>query len=260
MDRELSTSQMIRNAAACVEVENLHARHCFMHCAGRNIEEVDRFWIRSDKVSWGHCFGKWTSWTGVKFGWGGSLERQGLSCFLRLTQVWPQVAGLDHRPLTEAAMHTLATDIIEVARDGKSARAYFYTPGAISSTLNESKEREGAWLWERYGIEYMLDEDGQWKFFTIQVCPDIMSPLDFSNPAARSYEMLRQGIKPRQIGGDHSQIPGGGGPMAPITDEPEPVHTPYSLTQTIQNPVPWPEPYDSFDYETSYRHRVKTED
>ena len=65
----------------------------------------------------------------------------------------------------------LATDIIEVAGDGRTARAYFYTPGAISSTLNLSRKREGMWMWERYGIEYAKDEDGNWKLFTIQDCP-----------------------------------------------------------------------------------------
>ncbi len=257
MKINLTTEQKIRNAAACQEVENLHARHCYMHCGGRNIEEIDNYWIHSDGVSWGHSFGKWTSWTGVKFGWGGSLERKGTSCFLQLSQVWPQVAGLDPRPLSEAAMHTLATDIIEVAADGASARAYFYTPGTISSTLNMNKEREGAWLWERYGIEYMRDENGEWKFYTIQVCPDIMAGFDAVNPSAMSYDMCLKGIVMPDADADDSQIPGGGGPNAPITDEPEHVHNSYSLTQTVQNPVPWPEPYESFDYDHSYRYRVE---
>ena len=215
MKPDLSTHDKIRNAAACQDVENLHARHCYMHCAGRNVEEVDHYWIRSDKVSWGHAFGKWTGWQGVKFGWGSSLERQGYGAYLQLTQVWPQVTGLDPRPLFEAAMHTLATDIIEVAGDGRTARAYFYTPGAISSTLNLSRKREGMWMWERYGIEY----------------PSFARPGD--------------------------QVLGCAGPVAPIVDEPEPVHTGWSLIQPVQDPVPWPEPYESYCYERSYRYRTK---
>lgn len=121
MRKKLTTSEKIRNAIACQEVENLHARHCFMHCAGRNIEEIDNYWSHDPGVSWGHAFGKWTSWTGVKFGWGGSLERKGTLAFLQLTQVWPQIAGLDPRPIQESAIHMLATDIIEVAADGKTA-------------------------------------------------------------------------------------------------------------------------------------------
>lgn len=256
MKRNLTTAQKINNAAACQTVENLHARHCYLHCAGRNIEEIDNYWVRSNDVSWGHSFGKWLTWTGVKFGFAGSLERKGVSLYLRLMQTWPQVAGLDMRPLYEAAMHTLATDIIEVADDGKSARAYFYTPGTISSTLNLEKNREGAWLWERYGIEFMYD-DGEWKLFTMQVCPDLIAGLDAINPAADSYEMIIADIERPDMDADTSQIPGGGGPNGPITDEKEHVHNGYGLTQTVQDPVPWPEPYTTFNYGRSYRYRVK---
>ena len=257
MKPNLSTHEKIRNACACQEVENLHARHCYMHCAGRNVEEVDHFWICSDKVSWGHAFGKWIGWQGVKFGWGSSLERQGYGSYLELTQVWPQVTGLDPRPLYEAAMHTLATDIIEVAEDGQTARAYFYTPGAISSTLNTSRKREGMWMWERYGIEYARDEDGTWKFFTIQVCPDLMVPLDSANPAELSWVRVKNHEAPPAFGRGGDQVLGCAGPIAPIVDEPDPVHADWTLVQTVQNPVPWPEPYQTFDYEESYRFRVK---
>ncbi len=257
MKPKLSTKEKIRNASACQEVENLHARHCFLHCAGRNLEEVDQYWICSDQVSWGHAFGKWTGWQGVKFGWGSSLERQTYGAYLELTQTWPQVTGVDPRPLYEAAMHTLATDIIEVAADGQSARAYFYTPGSVTSTLNPDRKRSGMWMWERYGIEYMRDEDGEWKFFTIQVCPDLMLPLDAVNPAEMSLERIMAGEPPMSYGRAGDQVLGVGGPVAPIVDEPEPVHGEWSLVQTLQNPVPWPEPYETFDYERSYRHLVK---
>ena len=258
MKRNLTTAQKIHSAVACQEVENLHARHCYMHCAGRNIEEIDQYWVHDDRVCWGHAFGKWLSWTGVKFGWGGSLERKGTLAFLQLTQVWPQIGGLDPRPLQEAAMHMLATDIIEIAEDGKSARAYFYTPGVIYSTLNMDRKRRGMIMWERYGVEYM-HVDNQWKFFTLQVCPDVSAPMDAGNPCVTSYEQLTGKVPPRPAM-DFSKvimIDGGGGPQNPVLDEPEPVHNNYSLTQVVQNPLPWPEPYETFDFGTSYRYRVK---
>lgn len=217
MHQNLTTSQKIHNAAACQAVENLHARHCFMHCAGRNIEEIDNYWSHDERVSWGHAFGKWTSWTGVKFGWGGSLERQGTLAFLQLTQVWPQIAGLDPRPLKESAIHMLATDIIEVAADGKSARAYFYTPGVICSTLNMNRKRRGSLMWERYGIEYVC-EDGEWKFFTIRyarisraVGSGQSRPGQLS--AAHRQRSLKWGRLPA-VWADSWD--GGGGPSGPV--------------------------------------------
>lgn len=154
-------------------------------------------------------------------------------------------------------MHTLATDIIEVAEDGQTARAYFYTPGAISSTLNTSRTREGMWMWERYGIEYARDEDGTWKLFTIQVCPDLMAPLDWANPAEMSWARIKNHEAPPSFGRAGDQVLGCAGPIAPIVDEQEPVHADWSLVQTVQNPVPWPEPYQTYQYHRSYRFRVK---
>lgn len=257
MKTKLSVHDKIRNAAACQAVENLHARHCYMHSAGRNVEEVDHHWLRSPDASWGHAFGKWLGWQGVKYGWGGSLERQGYGAFLQLTQVWPQVIGLDPRPLYEAAMHTLATDIIEVADDGQSARAYFYTPGAVSSTLNTDGRREGVWMWERYGVEFVRDENGDWKFLTLQVCPDLVIPMDCGNPAADSFRRLREGLGGPPPFDTTAQVLGCAGPVAPIVDETEPVHSDWSLVQTVQDPLPWPEPYEHFDPRRSYRHRAK---
>lgn len=253
--KEQSTHEKIHAAAACLEVENLHARHCYMHCAGRNVEEVDNYWLKSDEVSWGHGFGKWVGWQGVKFGWGSSLERQGLGAYLALTQTWPQVTGLDPRPLYESAMHTLATDIIEIAADCQTARAFFYTPGAVTSTLNADGKREGVWMWERYGIEYARDTDGRWKFRTIQVCPDLVAPLDCVNPAEAGFEALVHPQPPR--GFPDGQVLGCGGPIAPIVDESEPVHADWSPVQPVQDSVPWPEPYETLDPARSYRYRVQ---
>ena len=110
-------------------------------------------------------------------------------------------------------------------------------------------------MWERYGIEYARDDQGQWKFFTIQVCPDLVAPLDCANPAEDSWARLQGDFQPPSFG--DGQVLGCAGPIAPIVDEQEPVHSDWSLIQTVQNPVPWPEPYDTYCYRRSYRFRVK---
>jgi hypothetical protein len=254
MFKDLSASEKIRNAAACLEVENLHARHVYCHSQNHNMVECDTMWSHDPRVSWGHSFGKWLTFTGVKYGWAGSQERQSLANFLKLTQVWPQVGGEDYMSCQEYPMHTLATDIIEIADDGKTARASFYTPGTISSTLNTSKEREGMWMWERYGIEYIC-EDGEWKLFTTQVCADVVGPFDVGNPSRDSYEMLKSGReRPGGLPGGGAQIDGGGGPVGPHPDEIYDVAKDYTLVQPVQNPVPWPEPYETYNYNRSYRY------
>lgn len=76
--------------------------------------------------------------------WYGSVTCYDAACFQRFTQIYeiyPQVGGMDPRPLSEVSCHTLVTDIIEVADDGQSARAYFLTPGLIYSTLNGNQKK-----------------------------------------------------------------------------------------------------------------------
>ena len=58
----------------------------------------------------------------------------------------------------ECSVHTLVCDVIEVADDGKSARASFVTPGAINSTLDPDQEKWCHIMWERYGSDFVIDD------------------------------------------------------------------------------------------------------
>lgn len=101
--------------------------------------------------------------------------------FEDLVKVYPEVADEkrvpDRRALFEEAMHFTVSPIIEVAEDGQSAKGLFYTPGVIFSTLNPEQAREGMWMWERYGADF-VPEDGQWVYKNLKVCPDISGPAD----------------------------------------------------------------------------------
>lgn len=101
----------------------------------------------------------------------------------------------------------------------------------------------------------MLD-DGEWKFFTMQVCPDVVAGLGSVNPAADSHEIIKADFELLDMDADMSKIPGSGGLARPICDGTGHAHNICGLTQTVQNTVPWPEPYDEFDYNRSYRHGV----
>ena len=148
--------------------------------------------------------------------WYGSVTCYDAACFNRFTQIYeiyPQVGGMDPRPLSEVSCHTLVTDIIEVADDGQTARAYFLTPGLIYSTLNANQKKRCAYLWERYGADFVF-EDGQWLFLHEQVCPDIFGTLDDGNWAHSKYEMLKNPppppppalCPPRRISGSRIRV------------------------------------------------------
>jgi hypothetical protein len=159
---------------------------------------------------------------------------------------YPEIGGKDPRPLSEASVHTLVNDVIEVAADGKSARASFITPGVIHSVFTPMKHRYCHVLWERYGSDFVL-EDGEWKYLHEHVCPDIMTDLDCVDWAAAEHERLAAPVPAE------APPPTLGGP--PPVSDPGPMHRQYSILQKPQNTVPWPEPYDTMDEENTYTPR-----
>lgn len=86
--------------------------------------------------------------------WKGSVtayDNMAMQNHLNVQKIYPEIGGMDPRPLMEASVHTLFTDIIEVADDGRSARGSFITPGVIFCRLNRHEYPYCNVLWERYG-------------------------------------------------------------------------------------------------------------
>ena len=59
----------------------------------------------------------------------------------------------------EMHIHEIASPVIEIAGDGKTARIMFNSTG-----------REGSdWAWVKYGVDFMKDKDGIWKMWHYSV-------------------------------------------------------------------------------------------
>ena len=241
--RELTLEERVRNAAASQEVENVKAEHTYYHGRADATGEWGNIWSHSDECSWAHAFGRMRGFDQVWFGSVTRYDAQAMENWLQMYYKYPEIGGKDPRPLLEASVHTLVTDIIEVAADGKTARGSFITPGVIHSRLNPDGRKYCMVLWERYGSDFVC-EDGEWKYLHEHVCPDIPGELDHTNWGAEAYERL---TKP-QAGGP----PPGGGPQNPPVADPGPLHSPYSLLSKPANTVPWPEPYETMDENNTY--------
>jgi hypothetical protein len=160
----------------------------------------------------------------------------------------PEIAWLtDFRSLGEVAMHSLSTDIIEVADDGQTARGFFLTPGVIASALTPDMTYRGFSLWERYGSDFVC-EGGEWKYLHEQVCPDLSGTFDSANPGADAYRQLVNPAPPDGSGMELDQD-------MRLTD-PGPLHHNYTPVQTVQNTVPWPEPYETLDNDNTYTKKL----
>jgi len=249
MKKHLSLSQRIHNAEGAQAVEYLHAMHAYLHGGNREKEEYSEIWSRCDYVSWAHMFGRWRGFDKIWYGHVANYNWRQMANYPDLYDKIKEISWLtDFRQLSEVAMHSLSTDVIEVADDGETARGFFLTPGVIASSMTTQMTQRGFALWERYGSDFIC-EDGEWKYLHEQVCPDISGTFDIANSGAETYQKLVNPEKePDTSGMDLDQD-------MRLSDL-GPLHFSYSPVQTVQNTVPWPEPYATMDNDNTYTRKM----
>lgn len=290
MKTHLTLSQRIHNAEGMQAAEYLHARHTYLHATSYCKEEWGEFWDTSEEASWGHLFGVMSGFEEVWYNSVANYDPDGFRGYINLVKQHPEIAWFDARSIREISMHTLATDIIEAADDGKTVRASFLTPGVLVFALNANHHYRGLTLWERYGSDFVYDEDAdEWLYLHEQVCPDMGGPMDVCNPGMDAYNKLMgigggpgAGGPPQGQGGapgaggppqgggkqENSAVPGmvvkekgatrgatsaGGAKGEVHVKVPGPIHFNYTPIMHVQNTVPWPEPYKTMDREHTYR-------
>ena len=213
MKTHLTLHQRIHNADGSQQIENLKAIHAYTHARNWPVEEWDNIWDLSDDCSWAHGFGRWRGGYKVYLNSVTEWDIPTFQNYMKLYKLYPDVMGMDPRPLNFSPVHVLSSDVIEVADDGRSARGAFLTPGNIYEYLKPQQRRRAIFMWERYGADFVCDENGRWKYLHEQVCPDMGGPMDVCNPGKDAYNKL-MGIG----GGGKGPGPGpgaGGGPGGP---------------------------------------------
>jgi hypothetical protein len=210
---EKTIEERIQRLEDIHEIQNLMGREQFMHTAGLH-EEVGEMYaqktpgLKVEVANWGVYEGK------------EGLQRVGIG-----------VHGFyegDHQGLM--MMHTLTTPVIEVAGDGKTAKAVWISPG--HETLRIDGKLRAFWAWCKYGVDF-IKEDGKWKIWHSHVYPIFRCP----------YET--------------SWIEISDAPAPPVPDELKPdrpttYYHPYS-TKTMPDYVPAPpEPYETWEESMSY--------
>ena len=271
--QDLTFEQRLHNAIGAQEIEQVKAWHAYTHGMGYSKEEWDAIWYRGEDVTWAHFFGRMVGWDQVWFGSVINPEEGYYERYCNHILNYPGASYFDARSVGCTALHCLASGVIEVAEDGKSGRSCYLTPGTMMARMSPNKVRNGGFLWERYGSDFAYDEtDGKWYYFHEQVCPDIGSEYGTVNWGQRMYD---EEIHPRPHFGPPPQeekkeapapggegqggAPGGYRPVkprgalgGPPCADVGPLHNNASMTQTVQNTVPWPEPYKTLDDQNSY--------
>jgi hypothetical protein len=243
-------SERIARATAAIECENVMARHCYYHAGGIHREEIEEFWVKEDPLTWAHNFGQMSNLENYTACYADAQEANAKAYYDLVVKVYPEVTEVeDRRALIEEAMHLLTSPIIVVAGDGQTAKGLWYTPGCIFSTLTPRKEREGMWIWERYGGDFVI-EDGEWVYRNLKVCCDIAGMMD--EPAWGLSE--GPGGPPPE---DEKTPEDGDGPPPDVKGPvevaiPGPLHNNLSAVQLPQDHPKLPLPYETFSETYNY--------
>lgn len=122
--------------------------------------------------------------------------------------------GQPPRPFKMLAEHPLTTPVIQVAGDGQTAKALWFSPGM----------EMGGWAYGKYGIDF-VKEDGMWRIWHLKWFRVFITPWD------QSYT--------------ESQDPPPIGDRKP--DRPIQWHKPFNSDDWVEEPVPpAPKPYHTW--------------
>lgn len=247
----MTLSERIHRANAAVECEKVMSLHVYYHAAGIHREEIENYWTKSGECTWAHVFGQMGDKENFILNYAAGQEKDTRDVFEQVAEVYPEVLDKhwvpDYRAICEEAMHFTVSPLIEVAEDGQTAKGLWYTPGCIFSTLNPQQAREGTWIWERYGADFVY-EDGRWLYKNLKVCCDINGAMDEEN-----WPLLDRPMGPPPSGDgeeDGGPPPGPGGGMN-IT-HPGPLYFDNTPTQLPQETPFIPVPYKTFTETYNY--------
>jgi hypothetical protein len=136
-DRELAEARLeIERAQAAVEIQSVLGRYAFYYSAQR-FELIKELWSEKEDATFDRILGiEMVNEEGHQFG--------------------TQTVGLFR-------IHTLTTPVIEVAADGQTARAIFFSPG-VDTNPRQDGTVTASWCWIKYGADF-IREGGKWKIW-----------------------------------------------------------------------------------------------
>ena len=124
MNTNLTREERIRNVAAGQMVEELKGRHAYLHGVNFGREEYGVFWLRSTDTTWGHGWGRLIGYDEMFKAHCGAAADEMFGSARFTGWFGHEMDGHDRRSTNWGASHVLASPVIEVADDGKSARSY----------------------------------------------------------------------------------------------------------------------------------------
>ena len=167
-------------AQDAIEIQNVMNWHVMYHCYGEHRAELLNIWVQEPENQATATFGQnqgfmvgygsiWDAYVeGHDTSWLQSAKRYCQQNNIDITG-WTDDQILDvYGGVGQLLLHVTTTAIIEVARDGQTAKAFWYSPGMIAESGSS-----GNTIWEAYGADF-VKENGVWKMWHLHMFTDFM--------------------------------------------------------------------------------------
>jgi len=258
--------KQIQRLSDMTEIQKVMSKHAFYYSSGQHRRELKECWaMNMSDVSFGQDEGTWVGPESINKSYGDYFDYMRTRDLAALNKLHPEVANTKENWGAGTSMfHSLTTPIIEVAGDGKTAKAIWYSPGYVSQTPGGVPD--SMWMWERYGVDF-IKVDGAWKIWHLRIYTDFSSPRTTMGgggsgapagqaqgaggaPAGQAQGTAVEGQAPTgsPIGGMDSNKPA----MQAGPDD-EDASNPQSRQFKVPKEVPkMPEPYQTFSETFSY--------
>jgi len=172
--------EMARKALDQQEIQNIMSWHVMYHCYGLHKEEMETIWVNEPEnratASFGQNQGFYVGYDSI---WDAYVIGHD-TAWLQTAKSYCEAMDIDIEGWTDEEildvyggvgqllLHVTTTAIIEVAEDGQTAKAFWYSPGIVQETgMNTSA------IWEAYGADF-VKEDGVWKMWHLHMFTDFM--------------------------------------------------------------------------------------
>ena len=141
------------------EIMNLVGRYAVVHTPSSMARTIDLFALKQPDVS---------------------VEIAMWGVFIGPDQIRKMYTEMSEGAAKPGAMfeHQWTTPMIQVAKDGKTAKGLWFSPGH-ETPPDENGKPVAKWCWGKYGADF-IKEDGQWKIWHLHFYDTFMCPFDSS--------------------------------------------------------------------------------
>ena len=226
----------IQRAVGAVECEKVMSRHVYWHSAGIHRDEWEEYWSKKVDITWGHGWGRQDDRYSYYFSYVLEKERNAFKTFMGIKLNYPDVENCTRLDgVAEYSNHLTTSPVIEVAEDGKSAKALWQFQAADTRVTACGPLS----IWKiGYMAADLVEEDGEFKVL------NLLYALDIDHPCAEPWtEPSKYAPDPEFAAFD---IP------EPEPNVPMEVYRAYSVDRPYQEPPKMPVPYTTLAETFSY--------